>query len=259
MSTVPLSQLFSLEGRTVLVTGSRRGLGLEVARMCATAGAHVVINDLEINEAEASAAALRDQGFSTSSVAFDVTQRDAVRTGIEQVLRMRGRIDGLVNNAGINVAKPFTEYSEIEWSAIMNTHVTGSFNVTQAVLPTMLKQGGGRIVMVSSIAAQHVRGTLAPYAAAKGALASLTKNLASEFGGRGINTNAVAPGFLKTEFTQRLTQNDSFTTWLKERVPLGRWGEPTDVAPAVLFLLSDASSFVNGHVLTIDGGMSAAL
>lgn len=258
-STTSLQDLFSLRGQTVLVTGARRGLGSAIAQQCAEAGAHVVINDLQADAAEARARELREAGFEASSAAFDVTDRRAVRESVQRILDQRGAIDGVVSNAGNQNRKPFESYEEHEWRSILDTHVCGAFNVTQAVMPAMVARGRGRVVMVSSTVASHTKGTLAPYASAKGALSALTRELAQEFGARGINTNAVAPGYLQTEFTNTIVDDPDFTRWLSARVPLGRWGKPEDVAPAVLFLLSDAGRFVNGHILTIDGGLTAAL
>ncbi|MBT9476172.1 glucose 1-dehydrogenase [Polaromonas sp.] len=257
--TKKFQDLFSLRGQTVLITGARRGLGSAIAHQCAEAGAHVVINDLDADQAEAKARELREAGYEASSAAFDVTDRQAVRQAVDRILAHCGAIDGVVSNAGNQNRKPYETYEEHEWRAILDTHVGGAFNVTQAVMPSMVARGRGRVVMVSSTVASHTKGTLAPYASAKGALSALTRELAQEFGSRGINTNAVAPGYLKTEFTNAIVDDPDFTRWLSARVPLGRWGKPEDVAPAVLFLLSDAGRFVNGHILTIDGGLTAAL
>lgn len=258
-SSSSLLDLFSLCGQTVLVTGARRGLGSAIAQLCAQAGAHVVINDLQPEQAEARARELREAGWLASSAAFDVRDRKAVKGAIDHILQQHGAIDAVVSNAGNQNRKPFETYEETEWRSILDTHLHGAFNVTQAAIPAMVTRGRGRLVMVSSTVAGQTKGTLAPYASAKGALSALTRELAQEFGSRGINTNAVAPGYLQTDFTNTIVDDPDFTRWLSARVPLGRWGKPEDVAPAVLFLLSDAGRFVNGHVLTIDGGLTASL
>lgn len=254
-----IAGLFSLEGRTVLVTGARRGIGLAIARTCAAAGAHVVINDLDASEAQAQADVLRAQGHQASSAAFDVCDRQAVDTAVAGILARQGRIDALVSNAGIQDRRPFTEFTPAQWQAMLGTHVNGAFNLCQSVIPSMVAAGGGSIVMVGSILATSTRGTLSPYAAAKGAIHSLARELAQEYGPQGIRCNVIAPGFISTELTRGMVANEDHNRWVQGRVPLRRWGTPEDLAPGVLYLLSDAGRYVSGHVLTVDGGVTAAL
>lgn len=254
-----ISRLFSLEGRTVLVTGARRGIGWAIAQTCAAAGAHVVINDIDPDEAETRAAELRSLGHLSSCAAFNVCDREAVAQAVSQIVARQGRIDGLVNNAGIQDRRPFIDFTLGEWQAVIDTHLTGAFNVTQAVVPSMVASGGGSIVMIGSILAVSTRGTLAPYAAAKGAIQSLARELAQELGPSGIRCNVVAPGFLRTELTRGMVANEEHNSWVNARVPLRRWGVPEDIGPATLYLLSAASQYVNGSVMTVDGGVTAAL
>ena len=254
-----VAELFTLKGRVLLVTGARRGLGWEVAQLAASAGAHVVLNDIDVEAVEARVAELQSEGLSASASAFDVTDHAVVRRSIDAIVEALGSIDIVVNNAGIQNRKSFVDYAPEEWEAIMRVHVTGSFNVSQAAVRHMARKKFGRIVMVSSVVATSVRGTLGPYAAAKGAIASLTRELAQEFGPQGITCNAIAPGFLATEFTSAMVENAEFCGWIEKRVPMGRWGLPGDVAPAVIYLASAAGAFVNGAVLTIDGGLLAGL
>lgn len=252
-------KLFSLEGRVALVTGAVGGLGWSFAQILAQAGAHVVLNDLQHDETEARAAELRERGMKASASVFDITDHDVVRAAVDAVVKRYGALDILINNAGIQNRKPFIDYSLQEWNALIETHLGGSFNASQAAARHMIARRYGRIVMISSIAATSVKATFAPYSSAKGALSSLTRELAAELGSFGITCNAIAPGFLATRLTQPLVDDEAYTSWVTSRVPAGRWGLPSDIAPAVLYLASDAASYVNGATLTIDGGILCAL
>jgi gluconate 5-dehydrogenase len=254
-----LVELFSLAGQVVLVTGAARGLGWETARVCARAGAHVAINDLSADAVNERVRELEQAGLSSSAAVFDIRDHGAAAAAIESIAGERGRLDVVVNNAGVQNRKPFVDYTPEEWDAILTTHVSGSFNVTQAAVRQMVRQGSGRIVMIGSIAATSVKGTIVPYASAKGALIAMVRALATEYGPRGITCNAIAPGFLDTEFTRNLVNNAEFSKYVSARVPAGRWGKPGDVAPAILFLASPAGSYVNGQVITVDGGLLAAI
>lgn len=252
-------KLFSLEGRVALVTGATGGLGGAFAEILAQAGAHVVLNDLQEAPTQARAEELKKRGLKTSVSAFDVTDHDVVRDAVDAIVARHGSLDVVINNAGIQNRKAFVDYSRQEWNALIETHLGGSFNVSQAAARHMMARRYGRIVMISSIAATSVKATFAPYASAKGALSALTRELAAELGRFGITCNAIAPGFLATKLTQSLVDDEAYTGWVTSRVPAGRWGLPADIAPAVLYLASDAASYVNGASLTIDGGILCAL
>jgi len=259
MIDMHLSELFSLKGKVVLVTGGRRGIGWEIVRTAAAAGAHVVVNDIVEDDLEDRLDELRSKGFSLSTSVFDVTIHEAAQSAVDGIVRAHGSLDILVNNAGNQNRKAFVDYKPEEWESIQKTHVTGGFNVTQAAARHMTRNGFGRIVMMGSLAVTAFRSTLAPYAAAKGALTSLTKELAYELGPQGITCNAIAPGYIATEFTSSLVNDPDFSGWVNGRVPLGRWGSPQDIAPAVLFLVSPAGRYINGAVLNIDGGILCGL
>lgn len=249
---------FSLAGRTALVTGSARGIGWGIAQALAMAGAHVVINDLDEAAVAGRAAELRAAGHAASHAAFDVTDEAGVAAGIAGIASEAGPVDVLVNNAGIQRRKLFHEFSYAEWRAVIDTHVNGAFLATRAVVPAMIERRFGRIVMIGSIAVQQPKQAISAYATAKGGLNTMVRALAHELGGYGITANAIAPGFTATEFTAPLQADATFTQSMLTRVPANRWGKPSDIAPAVLYLASEAGSFVNGTTLTVDGGFLAA-
>ncbi|MBL8570256.1 MAG: 3-oxoacyl-ACP reductase FabG [Phreatobacter sp.] len=248
---------FSLSGRVALVTGSARGIGWGIARGLAEAGAHVVLNDLDPAALETKLAELKAAGLKGSARAFDVTEEAAVTAGIDAAAAAEGRLDILVNNAGIQRRKRFVEFSYDEWRAIINTHLNGSFLCTRAAIPHMEKAGYGRVIMLGSIAVQSPKAQISAYAAAKGGVTSMVKALAIELGPLGITCNAIAPGYTATEFTKVLHTDPAFTAKLMERVPSGRWGQPHDIAPAAVYLASPGAAFVNGSVVTVDGGYLA--
>lgn len=254
-----LIHTFGLESRTALVTGAARGIGLSMARALGHAGARVVINDLRQEGCDAAAAGLLSEGIDARSCAFDVADAAAVNDAQRALSAEGGHVDILVNNAGNQIRKALTELRPEEWQQLMNVHVNGAFHCTQAFLRGMCSRGFGRIVMMSSVAGQAGMPNIAAYSTAKGALASLTRALAVEYGPYGITTNALAPGFVRTEFTEALQRRPDFERFLRESVPAGRWAIPDDVAPVLVFLASSAASFINGQTLAIDGGMLASL
>lgn len=251
--------LFSLQGRVALVTGARGSLGWAFSELLAQAGAHVVINDLDAQSAQAGADELTARALKASACAFDVTDHEGVRAAIDGIALAHGALDILVNNAGIQNRKPFVDYTAAQWNAVVQTHVGGTFNATQAAARHMIARGYGRIIMIGSIASRSVRSTFAPYSASKGAMSALTHELAAELGPKGITCNAIAPGFLATNLTQTLVNDKEHSAWVTSRVPVGRWGTPADIAPAVLYFASPASAYVNGAILTIDGGILCSL
>jgi len=241
------------------VTGAARGLGFAFSSAAARAGAHVVLNDNDGVALSEAVRVLRDEGLKCSGARFDVTVKNEVTSAVDKIVSEHGRIDAVVNNAGNQNRKPFLEYSTAEWGSILDVHLTGAFLVSQAAIKHMLDQGGGSIIMIGSIMVECGRGTIAPYRAAKGAVTALGKQLAVEFGPRNIRCNVIAPGYVETELTRELVANPDLHAQIARRVPLGRWATPDDVAPAMVFLTSDAGRYVNGLVLYVDGGTLASL
>jgi gluconate 5-dehydrogenase len=193
------------------------------------------------------------------AAAFDVTDADAVQAGIARIEAEVGAIDILVNNAGMQHRSPFAEFPVPAWGTLMRTNLDSVFLVGQAVAQRMIPRGRGKIINVCSVQSELGRPGIAPYAASKGAVKMLTKGMAIDLGRHGIQVNGLGPGYFKTELTQALVADAAFTAWLAGRTPAGRWGEVHELGGAVIFLASDASSFVSGHVLYVDGGITASL
>lgn len=250
---------FSLTGQVVLITGSTRGLGWAMAGAAARAGATVVLNGRGADGVEARRAELADAGFAAAGAPFDVADADAAAAGVRQVAERHGRIDGLINNAGIQHRKPLQDFAHQDFVRVLDTNLTACFTMAREVARAMEGQGAGRIVNIASIMGPLARPGIVAYTAAKGGVAALTRALAVELGPKGINCNAIAPGFFATEMNTALTQDAEFSAFIARRTPLARWGQPEEIAGAAVFLLSDAASYVNGHVLAVDGGLMAAV
>jgi gluconate 5-dehydrogenase len=253
------SRTFRLDGRLALVTGSSTGIGLALARGLAQAGAPVVLNGRDRARLAAAATALRAEGHTVHESAFDATDPAAVEAAVASIEAQQGPIEILVNNAGITRRAPFTELNVEDWNAVMSTNVDGPFLVGQAVARRMVARRRGRIVNICSVMSEMGRPGTAAYTASKGALKMLTKAMAIELAPHGITVNGIGPGYFATELTAPLVADEQFSAWVAKRAPIGRWGWVEELAPVAVFLASDAAAFVNGHVLYVDGGMTAAL
>lgn len=250
---------FGLSGRTALVTGGCGELGMAFAFALGRAGARVLVNGRHADRCAEAVRALGAQNVQALPVPFDVGDEAEVGDALS-TLRDRGiDVDVLVTSAGTQDRRPLTEMTLSQWRALMSVHVDGAFNCARAVLPGMVERGFGRVVLVSSVAGQAAMPNIAAYASAKGAVGAFARALATEYGNRGITVNAIAPGFVRTGFTRALQHNVSFEKFIETAVPAGRWAAPDEIAPSVVFLASAAGAFVNGHVLTIDGGLLAQL
>ena len=253
------AKTFRLDGRLALVTGSSAGIGLALARGLAEAGAAVVMNGRDQARLEAACATLRAEGLTVHASAFDATDGAAVEGAVAAVERDIGPLAILINNAGITRRAPFNELSAADWQAVQRTNVDGLFIVGQAVARRMATRGRGKIINICSVQSEVGRPGLAAYATSKGAAKMLTKAMAIDLAPLGIQVNAIGPGYFKTDLTAPLVADEKFSAWLTGRTPQRRWGEVHELAPAAVFLASDAASFINGHVLYVDGGITATL
>ncbi|MBL8327399.1 MAG: SDR family oxidoreductase [Rubrivivax sp.] len=250
---------FRLDGRLALITGSSAGIGLALARGLGQAGASLVLNGRDASRLRAAAETLRAEGLTVRESAFDVCEAAAVDAAVAQIEGELGPIEILVNNAGIQRRGAFHEFAAQDWQDLLRTNLHGPFVVAQAVARRMVQRGRGNIINICSVQSELGRPGIAPYAATKGALKMLTKGMAIDLGPHGIRVNGLGPGYFKTELTDKLVKDEAFSAWLTQRTPSRRWGEVHELAPAVVFLASEASSFVNGHILYVDGGVTASL
>ena len=253
-------KLFDLTGRRALVTGSSQGIGLALARGLAGAGAAVVLNGRDCAKLDRATEALGRDGLAAETAAFDVTDAAAVEDGVAGIEDRLGPVHILFNNAGINLRGALHEMPDETWHAVIATNLHSAFYCARAVARRMIARGGGgKIVNTCSVMSMLGRATTGPYTATKGALGMLTKAMCADWARHGIQCNAIAPGYFATELTAPLRADPAFDAWLKGRTPAGRWGELPELAGAAVFLASDASSYVNGHLLYVDGGLSSVL
>ncbi|GAA4478676.1 glucose 1-dehydrogenase [Microbacterium panaciterrae] len=251
---------FDLTGRRALVTGSSRGIGLAIARTLLSSGAHVVIHGRAAAVVAATASALAEEfgAEAVSTAVFDVTDETSVVAGVAAI-EAAGAIDILVNNAGVQHREPMLEVSLADWDRVIRTDLTSAFLVGRTVARAMVVRGAGAIVNICSVQTDLARPTIGAYTAAKGGLRNLTKAMTAEWAPHGVRVNGVAPGYIRTELTQALLDDPTFNAWVLGRTPAGRWGEPEDIGGAVVWLASDASRFVTGQVVFVDGGMTAVV
>jgi gluconate 5-dehydrogenase len=253
------AKTFRLDGRVALVTGSSTGIGLALARSLAQAGAAVVLNGRSVDRLQRAQADLADQGLAVQLRVFDVCDAAAVAAAVAGIESDVGPIHVLVNNAGIARRGRIQDASFADWRAVLSTNLDSAFTVGQAVARRMLARRAGRIINVCSIMSEVTRPGTTAYAASKGGLKMLTKGMAVDLGPHGITVNGLAPGYFRTEMTEPLSSDAQAADWIAGHTPVGRWGELDDLGPAVVFLASDAAGYVNGHLLVVDGGMTATL
>lgn len=250
---------FRLDGRTALITGSSAGIGLAIAQGLAEAGARVVLNGRTADTLQSAAAVLAAEGHDVHAQCFDVTDPAAVSAAVQDIEQRVGPLEILVNNAGIQRRGPLADFNEADWHELMRTNLDSAFFVGQAVARCMIPRGRGRIINICSVQSELGRPGIAPYTASKGALKMLTKGMAIDWGPHGLNVNGIGPGYFKTELNAALVANPEFSDWLVQRTPSRRWGEVSELKGAAVFLASDAASFVNGHILYVDGAITASL
>jgi len=250
-----LTELFDLTGKVALVTGSSRGLGYAMAEGLAQAGATVILNGRNRESLSRAVAEFEEKGYSVHSAVFNVTNSSKIKAQVAQITETIGTIDILINNAGIQYRQPLVDFSESAWRNVMDVNVNGVFLTSQAVVPGMIEQGSGKIINIASLMSDVSRATIAAYVASKGAVMQLTKSMSTEWAIHNIQVNAIAPGYFKTELNVALYTDPEFNGWIEQRTPAGRWGEPEELVGAAVFLSSKASSFVNGQMLRIEGGI----
>lgn len=253
------SELFDLGGRLALVTGSTKGIGLALAGGLARHGAAVVVNGRTAETVNATVSGLKEAGHSAHPAVFDVTDHSAVAAAVEAIEAEIGPIDILVNNAGMQFRAPLEDYPLDKWEELMRTNVSSVFHVGQAVARRMIARGRGKIINIASVQSELARPSIAPYTATKGAVRNLTRGMATDWARHGLQINAIAPGYFRTPLNEALVNDPDFTAWLEKRTPAGRWGEVGELVGAAVFLAGPASSFINGQVIYVDGGITASL
>jgi gluconate 5-dehydrogenase len=251
--------LFDLTGKRALVTGSSQGIGMALARGMAAAGAEIVMNGRDSAKLDTAAQSLRDEGFTIHSLAFDATDHNAVRAAVDAFEAEIGPIDILVNNAGMQHRGPLEDFPAEAFERLLQTNIASVFHVGQAVARHMIKRGAGKIINISSVQSALARPSIAPYTATKGAVTNLTKGMATDWAKYGLQCNAIAPGYFNTPPNKALVDDPAFSEWLAKRTPAGRWGNVGELVGACIFLASEASSFVNGTVIFVDGGITISL
>lgn len=244
---------FKLDGKVALVTGASTGLGTAIAIALAEAGANVACHG-NTHAPDATCAAITKIGRTSLAVTGDLADRKTPQRLVEQTIDSFSQLDILVNNAGTIRRAPATEYSEEDWTTVIEVNLSSVFRLSQLAGRHMIERGGGKILNIASLLSFQGGITVPAYAASKGGVAQLTKALANEWAAKNINVNAIAPGYMRTDNTKALQENETRNRQILERIPAGRWGEPSDLAGAAVFLCSGASDYINGHVLVVDGG-----
>lgn len=253
------TSLFDLSGKNALITGSSQGIGLALAKGLSSAGAAVIINGRDTAKIATAAQALEANGATTYQLPFDATDYDAVAKAISEFEKSTGPIDILINNAGMQHRTPLEDFDPEMFEKLLSTNISTVFNVGQAVAKHMIKRSGGKIINIASVQTSLARPGIAPYTATKGAVGNLTKGMATDWAKYGLQINAIAPGYFDTPLNAALVADPTFTEWLENRTPAGRWGKVEELVGAAIYLSSASSSFVNGHILYVDGGITASL
>jgi gluconate 5-dehydrogenase len=256
---LPYLQRFSLEGKIALITGAARDIGFEIAQAMAGSGAHVILNGRDPAALAEAADRLLQQGWPASTLAFDIGDAAALKKAFAEIAAQHGRLDILVSNAGLRGRKPLQDFSDADIQRMFDTNLIAPYRLAREAAQLMLPQRSGRMIFVTSIAGQIARSGDAVYTGAKQGVTGMMRALAAEYGPLGINSNAIAPGGVATAVNAAMMADPQAHAHFAKRTPLGRWAQPEEIAGAAVFLASAAASYVNGHVLTVDGGMTIAM
>ena len=251
-------EMFNLKGKRALVTGSSQGIGLGLAEGLGKAGATIILNGRDKAKLEAARKDMAANGIGVQAFAFDVTNETEVNEAIA-ALEKEGAIDILINNAGMQFRSPLEDFPSDKFRELLRVNIESAFLVGKAVAKGMIARKAGKIINICSVQSELGRPSIAPYTATKGAIKMLTKGMCADWAKHGIQVNAIGPGYFKTPLNQALVDNPEFSSWLEKRTPAGRWGNVDELIGAAVFLASPASSFVNGHILYVDGGITAVL
>lgn len=251
--------LFDLNGRRALVTGSSQGIGYALAQGLAAHGAEIILNGRSADKVEGAVETLHKAGSTAHAAVFDVTDRQSVADGVARIEAEIGAIDILINNAGMQFRTPLEDFPAEKWEQLLTTNISSVFYVGQAVARHMIARGEGKIINIASVQSELARPGIAPYTATKGAVKNLTRGMCADWAKHGLQINAIAPGYFKTPLNQALVDSAEFSGWLEKRTPAGRWGNVDELVGSAVFLAGKASSFVNGHTLYVDGGITTCL
>jgi len=251
-----MQDLFDLSGKVAIVTGTSRGLGQYFGRALAKAGADLVITSRKLSSLTEFKQEIESLGRRALAVRLDVLSQSDIEKMVQMTIEEYGKIDILVNNAGLNIRKPSAEFSRQDWDTVLDTNLKGSFFCAQAVAKEMIKRNYGRIINIGSCTCVFGMEGIAPYTASRGAILSMTRSLAAEWGRFGITVNVLAPGWFKTAQNAVLYENKEWLNYINSRIPLNRVGRPNDLDGAVVFLASDASEYITGQMILIDGGFT---
>ncbi len=254
-----MTDLFNVEDKVALITGSTGGLGFIFAKCLAQNGAKVILNGRNKQKLEEVLQELSSEGLSVAGFAFDVTKTEEIATAAQTITSDFGPLDILVNNAGINLRNPLHEFDDEDWDKVIGINLTGTYKVTKAFVNGMIDKKRGKIINIGSMQSELGRPTIAPYAASKGGVKMLTRGMAADWAKFNIQANGIGPGYFKTNLTKPLYENAEFDSWLCNRTPSNRWGNTEELLGALLFLSSDASSYVNGQMIYVDGGLLATV
>ncbi len=254
-----MDSLFSIKDKVVLITGSSRGIGFSLAAGLALNGANVILNGRDEAVLESAKMALEDNGISVFTSAFDITNKEQISDQVDNIEKTFGGIDILVNNAGIMIHKSVIDLEETDWDTVIDTNLKGAFLVSQKVAAGMIERQAGKIINMCSMQSELACTSVAAYTASKGGIKMLTKSMAAEWAKYNIQVNGIGPGFFLTERTQPLSEDPQYDAWMKKRTPAGRWGTPDELIGTLIYLSSEASNYVNGHIVYVDGGVLATI